>query len=318
MGHTTEFAVALLAYFFFFADGSWQTECATLRAGWVARVLGFHLACEVVFVGFWHWLTYASRFAAALRPFKFNQKNQYEPTAYDAGGARVGMVTSSSGHLQREVFYTTLGWLKSGLWQVAMTWAWASGRLPVAPVFGDRRALNLLGLHCITYWREVHFYWCHRGMHPWFNIKRGLLDGDVGAFLYRHAHSLHHKSMNPGPWSRARSFFFFRRSPAHGRARRRPLDAPDRALPVLLVRLAPAPRLHRPPDAFPVRAPASPRPFRRLTAAAQVRQVPRGHLAHRRPRRHRRTQLQGRLPLAPPLQARGGVRRRRRVRNCRS
>ena len=23
---------------------------------------------------------------------------------------------------------------------------------------------------------------------------------DIGAFLYRHAHSLHHKSYNPGPW----------------------------------------------------------------------------------------------------------------------
>lgn len=201
VGHTTEFAVALLAYVLFFGDGSWQTECATLRAGWVGRVLAFHLACEVVFVGFWHWLTYCSTFAKRLLPFKYNPKNQYEPTAYEAGGARVGMTSSSTGHLQREVFYTTLGWLQSGLWQVAMMRAWASGALPVAPVFADRLALNLLGLHCVTYWREVHFYFAHRGMHPWWNMRNGLLDGDVGAFLYRHAHSLHHKSTNPGPWS---------------------------------------------------------------------------------------------------------------------
>merc|ERR1719310_2697993 len=38
-------------------------------------------------------------------------------------------------------------------------------------------------------------------MHPWWNRKYGLLKGDVGAFLYRHVHSLHHKSYNPGPWS---------------------------------------------------------------------------------------------------------------------
>merc|ERR1712050_473430 len=53
----------------------------------------------------------------------------------------------------------------------------------------------------VTYWREIHFYFVHRGMHPWFARDRGLLDGDVGAFLYRHFHSLHHKSYNPGPWS---------------------------------------------------------------------------------------------------------------------
>jgi len=38
-------------------------------------------------------------------------------------------------------------------------------------------------------------------MHPWWNRKLGLADGDVGAFLYRWVHSLHHKSSNPGPFS---------------------------------------------------------------------------------------------------------------------
>jgi sterol desaturase/sphingolipid hydroxylase (fatty acid hydroxylase superfamily) len=38
-------------------------------------------------------------------------------------------------------------------------------------------------------------------MHPWWSVKNGLREGDIGAFLYRHIHSLHHKSRNPGPWS---------------------------------------------------------------------------------------------------------------------
>lgn len=46
-----------------------------------------------------------------------------------------------------------------------------------------------------------NFSWCHRGMHPWWDRRLGLLDGDVGAWLYRIAHSLHHKSYNPGPWA---------------------------------------------------------------------------------------------------------------------
>merc|ERR1712032_538286 len=49
--------------------------------------------------------------------------------------------------------------------------------------------------------RGLHFFCAHRCMHPWWNVKNGLRQGDIGAFLYRHVHSLHHKSYNPGPWS---------------------------------------------------------------------------------------------------------------------
>eukprot|EP00971_Amphidinium_carterae_P213915 4245512-Amphidinium_carterae.1 len=38
-------------------------------------------------------------------------------------------------------------------------------------------------------------------MHPWRGSDLGLKDGDIGAFLYRYVHSLHHKSYNPGPWA---------------------------------------------------------------------------------------------------------------------
>jgi sterol desaturase/sphingolipid hydroxylase (fatty acid hydroxylase superfamily) len=31
--------------------------------------------------------------------------------------------------------------------------------------------------------------------------SNGLRQGDIGAFLYRHVHSFHHRSRNPGPWS---------------------------------------------------------------------------------------------------------------------
>ena len=41
-----------------------------------------------------------------------------------------------------------------------------------------------------THWRMPHFYLVHRMIHPW------RLSGsipDIGKFLYRHVHSLHHK-----------------------------------------------------------------------------------------------------------------------------
>ena len=42
----------------------------------------------------------------------------------------------------------------------------------------------------VTFWREIHFYWVHRAMHPWFDLRKGLLDGDIGAFLYRWVRTL--------------------------------------------------------------------------------------------------------------------------------
>jgi len=95
----------------------------------------------------------------------------------------------------------TLGWIQSSMIQCLMMWLWASGRIPVYLQFWQFPIYSVFLLLLVTYWREFHFYFVHRMMHPWFNIKYGLKDGDVGAFLYRHFHSLHHKSYNPGPFS---------------------------------------------------------------------------------------------------------------------
>lgn len=63
----------------------------------------------------------------------------------------------------------------------------------------------------MLYWRIVHFHVIHRGMHPWFKKPTGSSLSefkktwkcklDPGAFLYRVAHSHHHKSYNPTAFS---------------------------------------------------------------------------------------------------------------------
>ena len=93
LGHLTEFLVALVCWQLLFADGEWEQECRVWRWEWVFKVLGFNLGCEVLFVGFWHWLVYASRFAQGLAPFKFNPVNQYDRT----------ISTNQPGQLKREV-----------------------------------------------------------------------------------------------------------------------------------------------------------------------------------------------------------------------
>merc|ERR1711934_617800 len=48
-------------------------------------------------------------------------------------------------------------------------------------------AWSVTWLLLIPIWREFHFYWIHRMIH-WKP-------------LYRTVHYLHHKNVNPGPWS---------------------------------------------------------------------------------------------------------------------
>jgi hypothetical protein len=98
MGHLTEFIVAVVCYFTLFADGAWQEDCKEIKLEWVSKVVAFNLACEMFFVGFWHWLVYVSSFASGMQPFKFNPKSAYGKIGT---GFFANLVTK--GHLQREV-----------------------------------------------------------------------------------------------------------------------------------------------------------------------------------------------------------------------
>eukprot|EP00239_Pterosperma_sp_CCMP1384_P001244 CAMPEP_0197847882 /NCGR_PEP_ID=MMETSP1438-20131217/7399_1 /TAXON_ID=1461541 /ORGANISM="Pterosperma sp., Strain CCMP1384" /LENGTH=337 /DNA_ID=CAMNT_0043459945 /DNA_START=47 /DNA_END=1060 /DNA_ORIENTATION=- len=195
-GHYLEFLVTLICYNFAFPIH----KAHQIEAGWILEVIGFNIAVELVLCNFWHWMTYVSPYARSepMKERKFNQENQYEPSGV------VGFLWSSTGNLQREVLFTTLGWLQSSALQCLFMHLWATGRLPYHDVFfksGDmKHNLSVIGsVLFITYWREFHFYWCHRMIHPWRWEVPGI--GDIGKFMYKHFHSLHHKSYNPGPWS---------------------------------------------------------------------------------------------------------------------
>ena len=191
--------------------------------GWVAQVLLFNLACEFTLVGFWHSMTYgggrterdtADEKSDPLAKFKYNKKQQYGPQERADG----------SDHLSREIFYQTLGWVQAAALQCVMVRMYALGRLgplAAAPFFAglggawptSAAALaatlanaetqrNIFSMALVTYWREIHFYFCHRMIHPWSGPNpRSAPWWDLGAALYTHAHSVHHKSTNPGPWS---------------------------------------------------------------------------------------------------------------------
>jgi len=195
VAHLLDFFCAFLCYQFIFPS-TFAEAAEGFKLGWIAKIVAFNLAVEFTLYGFWHHMLYASKtYSTPVKPRKFNKTNQYEAEK------RVGYLSSSTGNLQREVFFTTVGFLISSVYQTIMTYCWANGYVPYYMDFWAYPAWSIGWMLFVTYWREFHFYWVHRAIHPWWNAKGGLHNGDIGAFLYRHCHSLHHKSYNPGPWA---------------------------------------------------------------------------------------------------------------------
>jgi len=183
VGHGTDFAIALVYYLFFFP--SCIAEAHTISLSWMWKVYAYNFAVMLIFYGGWHYVLYGSSNSKnkVLHDKKYNQNDQYDDPS----------------HLPREIAFTTLGFLQSATYQVVITHLWAAGYVPYYNDFWKYPAYSLFWLVFVTYFREFHFYWAHRAMHPW---KWGLpVVGDVGDFLYKNVHKLHHKSFNPGPWS---------------------------------------------------------------------------------------------------------------------
>merc|ERR1712217_117764 len=87
----------------------------------------------------------------------------------------------------------------NSLFEIAQISLWASGSVGYDSKGLSRSpAWNLFWCSFGFYWSDVHFWFAHRLMHPWFQFSSAF---DPGAMLYRHVHSVHHKSYNPGPWS---------------------------------------------------------------------------------------------------------------------
>ena len=189
--------------------------------GWVAKVFLRDLFLMVAIAGVWDYLLYFSPLKQRLAPYKFN--SAYPQTS----------------QLARDIFWTLSATLLGSVQEVVLMRWWASGQFKAAlfgtpppaetfvpwdqPFFGTEKTavftLELPGglvpvLHfheytlgfvlwtvSMLYWRIFHFWFIHRNMHPWWDRKKGLLQGDVGAFLYRWVHAHHHKSYNPTAFS---------------------------------------------------------------------------------------------------------------------
>jgi len=199
VGLTPRRLLAVLCYVYTVDFEAAAAEGFTLRpGGWCARIVLRDVALMLLYAGLWDWVLLHSPFAATARGWKYNK---------DA---------PSDEQTRRDVFWSTSSTLLSSAQEIALILWWLQAWGPPPPFFaaegeatlfsvlgvgvGVRTVLLLIWSATVKYWRLVHFYIIHRGMHPWWDRKNGLAQLDVGAFLYRHVHSLHLKSYNPTAW----------------------------------------------------------------------------------------------------------------------
>jgi sterol desaturase/sphingolipid hydroxylase (fatty acid hydroxylase superfamily) len=151
------------------------SDLSRLSPGWIALVLGFNTLVAAGFYGAWHHQLYGRR-AQGVR-FKYNPRWQ----ASEDKNFLFGRPTASN-------MFWTLG---SGvpIWSayaVLTLWAQARGIAPLTSWSHSPIYCAFLML-ILPFFHAVHFYVFHRAIH-W-------------APLYNTVHYLHHRNVNPSPWS---------------------------------------------------------------------------------------------------------------------
>jgi sterol desaturase/sphingolipid hydroxylase (fatty acid hydroxylase superfamily) len=170
-----------IALYAIFALAVWEAlqavgaDLTHLAPGWITLIVGLNLVIAAGFYGSWHHHLYGRR-AQGIR-FKYN--------------ARWPATENSNFLFGRQTASNVLWSLGSGvpIWSayvVLTLWGQARGIVPAtswsrAPVYCTSLMLILPFFHAL------HFYAGHRAIH-W-------------SPLYNTVHYLHHRSVNPGPWS---------------------------------------------------------------------------------------------------------------------
>jgi len=140
----------------------------------VRNIIGTWIIC-----GFWDWFLYFSPMKDKLRKYKMNAKYP-SPT-----------------QMKHDFFWTTQASCCAALIEILLCHGWAKGMIPADWNIFNSPIINIIAILTLTHVRFIHFYFIHRGMHPW----KTTFFPDIGSFLYTYVHSLHHKSFNPTSFS---------------------------------------------------------------------------------------------------------------------
>jgi len=151
--------------------------CKTFEIGWLSQLFLRNQLLLWIFAGGWH--------AVLYWPFRVNGMNKKYERKWPAKGRKF---LFGDQNYENVFMSCTSGVLIWTAYEALFLRAWSLGRAKgmYLNIF-ERPRDFLLQLILIPFWREFHFYWIHRMIH-W-------------GPLYKFVHYLHHKNVNPGPWS---------------------------------------------------------------------------------------------------------------------
>ncbi len=168
------FAASAVLYWFLFIPPVETLQ--TFEPGWVLRLYLINVIAVALFYGAFEFRLYWIR--AQGDRFKYNPR-----FPGDAKSRQFWFHNQNIDNILRTFLFGVSIWTLFGaltLWAWANTWGnWLT--FADAPIYLAIVALLVSMIH------QTHFYAIHRLIHtPW---------------LYRHVHSIHHKAVNPSPWS---------------------------------------------------------------------------------------------------------------------
>lgn len=163
---------------------TWTTptlaDTATFQLKWLAHLFLRNLALIWLFAGGWHALLYwPFRVQGTARKYDLRWQARDSPKFLFGDQVKDNVFWSCASGVPVWTAYEAL-----------FLWLWAWQTAGATAVYVDWWACPLYSvawLLLIPIWREFHFYWAHRLLH----VK----------VLYKRVHYLHHKNVNPGPWS---------------------------------------------------------------------------------------------------------------------
>ncbi len=170
------------AFFFLIALGTWAyltpelSRMVEFRIDWIAEIYFRNLVLLVVWTGGLHVWLYT--FRAQGSEYKFNPKwlNDEKSPVFTWGS-----------QLRDNAFWSIAsGCTVWTAYEVVLMWGYANGFIAWVDWKTEPVTFAIMVL-LIPFWRDLHFYLIHRAIH-WKP-------------LYRTVHYLHHKNVNPGPWS---------------------------------------------------------------------------------------------------------------------
>lgn len=178
------YILACFCIYYLYPDNPYpgmSNEAKEFRLDWMLPILIRNIVATILICGFWDWFLYFSPLKQKLHKYKITK-------AYP-----------SLQQIKHDVVVTLFASCCGSGIEILMCYGWANNVswLQHDRNFNPLATKNILIGGSVTFWRIAHFHILHRSMHPW----RTTVIPDVGKFLYRHVHSLHHKSYNPTAFS---------------------------------------------------------------------------------------------------------------------